>query len=563
MATAAEASLRPELLSLAADFTWRCGADLRIEDASPLDVTCDEEVIRLLRGARLDRLAQRTLYPAQGEHFGALLDRQAPMRDVALSFAQKDGGVISVTLTGNADRRGDGVFGGYFGVGKVWSGRPFDEQHRGELVELLERAEANRGREMRLREEADVLLASLRTLIQPAPLADKCAELFGLFSRLLRFDEALVVRRRTRDELSAVVSTDPALMGMQWPVGDVINAALMGEALVVQDLTSTREWHDFPHHMRSRFRTALVAPLTIGNEAAMLVALHSVPGHFEPGQLALMQRLSLIATQAFEVDEQKNILINTAKLATLGELMTVIAHEISQPLSVIAMAVKNAKLALESLNGRNESVGPAEHAIVFSKLDRIHDQALRAGEIVTAIRTLAHPDRRTVGLKPVSAAEIMENIRNLTEGSLRNRGIQLTCVAPPYGRALKSNPVSLQQVFLNLVVNARDAITDACRARGEVTRGEIRLTVLDDGVSDHIAVEVADTGGGVPLDVMNRIFDAFFTLKEIGHGSGLGLAICRTLMTDMGGTINARNEPAGAVFRLEIPVYVEDMTDIR
>lgn len=563
MASLAEASLRPELLSLAADFIWRCGPDLRIEDAAPLDVACDEAVIRLLRGARLDRLAQRTLYPAQGEAFGSLLDRQAPIRDIALSFANKDGAVINFTLTGDVDHRGDGGFDGYFGVGKVWTGRPFDEQHRGELVELLERAEANRGREIRLREEADVLLASLRALIQPAPLADKCAELFGLFARLLRFDEALVVRRRTRDELSAVVATDPQLMGMQWPVGDVITAALMGEALVVQDLSTTREWNDFPEVVRARFRTALVAPLTIGNEAAMLVALHGTPGHFEPGQLALMQRLSLIATQAFEVDEQKNILINTAKLATLGELMTVIAHEISQPLSVIAMAVKNAKLALEALNGRNESVGPAEHTIVISKLDRIHDQALRAGEIVSAIRTLAHPDRRTVGLKPVAAVEIMDNIRNLTEGSLRNRGIKLTCVAPTYGRALKANPVSLQQVFLNLVVNARDAITEACRVRGEATRGEIRLTVLDDGISDRMAVEVADTGGGIPQDVMNRIFDAFFTLKEIGHGSGLGLAICRTLMTDMGGTINARNEPAGAVFRLEIPVYLEDSTATR
>ena len=71
-------------------------------------------------------------------------------------------------------------------------------------------------------------------------------------------------------------------------------------------------------------------------------------------------------------------------------------------------------------------------------------------------------------------------------------------------------------------------------------------------------VEVQDSGGGIPADVMNRIFDAFFTLKEVGHGSGLGLAICRTLMTDMGGNIAAFNREDGAVFRLEIPTYAEE-----
>ncbi len=553
MANAADLVPLPDLLSLAADFTWRAGPDLRVEEISPLDVGCDPAVIQLLRGARLDRLAQRTLYPAQGVAITALLNRKAPMRDVALSFSQRDGAVVNFTLTGSP-----GGDGGYVGVGKVWSGRPFDEQHRGELVELLERAEANRNREMRLREEADVLLASLRALIQPSPLADKCADLFNLFSRLLRFDEALVVRRRTRDELLTVVATDPALTGLHWPLGEVIDAALMGEALVVGDLATTREWPAFPEIIRERFRTALVAPLTIGSEAAMLVALHRTPGYFEPSQLALMQRLSLIATQAFQVDEQKNVLINTAKLATLGELMTVIAHEISQPLSVIAMAVKNAKLAIETENERTNSVGTAEQAIVISKLDRIHDQALRAGEIIGAIRTLAHPDRRTLGLRPVSVIEIMDNIRHLTEGSLRNRGIALYCHAPSYCRPLRANPVSLQQVFLNLVVNARDAIADAAKSRNEPTRGEIHISVYDDGTSDRVQVEVSDTGGGIPPDVMNRIFDAFFTLKEVGSGTGLGLSICRTLMTDMGGSISARNESAGAVFRLDIPVYVEE-----
>lgn len=553
MAEVADARIMPDLLSLAADFTWHASPDFRVEEASPLDIGCDPAVIQLLRGARLDRLAQRTLYPAQGEAFSALLSDLSPMRDMALSFVQRDGSVVNFTLTGSPTAEG-----GYVGVGKVWSGRPFDEQHRGELVELLERAEANRNREMRLREEADVLLASLRALIQPTPLADKCSDLFNLFSRLLRFEQALVVRRRTRDELLTVVATDPALTGLRWPAGDVINAALMGEALVVQDLSTLREWNELPEAIRGKFRNALVAPLTIGNEAAMLVALHSRPGFFEPSQLALMQRLSLIATQAFEVDEQKNVLINTAKLATLGELMTVIAHEISQPLSVIAMAVKNAKLAIETMNEREGTVGPAEQVIVVSKLDRIHDQALRAGEIVSAIRTLAHPDRRTVGLRPVAVTEIMDNIRSLTEGSLRNRGIQLICNAPPYCRPLKANPVSLQQVFLNLVVNARDAIAEYAKRRGEATRGEIRIDVYDDGVSDRLVVEVQDTGGGIPPDVMNRIFDAFFTLKEVGHGSGLGLAICRTLMTDMGGSISAYNKDKGAAFRLEIPTYVEE-----
>ncbi len=548
--------MAPELLPLAADFVWRCGADLRIEELSPLDLGCDEAVAGVMRGIRLDRLAQRVLYPAQAAALTRLVGQRAPLRNLALSCGIGDERVLNLTLNADVSHDGEGRFSGYYGVGKLWPTDPFDERQRAEMVELLDRSEASRSREQRLREEADVLLESLRTLIQPAPLAEKCASLFGLFGRLLRFEEALVVRRRSRTECLAVVATDPALVGMNWPVGTVVQRAFAGHADVIADLSQTAEWRELPEAVRSRFRTALVAPLTIGNEAAMLIALHGAPGHFEASQVALMQRLSLAATQAFQADEQKNVLMNTAKLATLGELMTVIAHEISQPLSVISMAVKNAKLAIEAAQSRGRS--SEDMPIVMNKLDRIHDQALRAGEIVTAIRTLAHPDRRTIGLKPVAVGEIIDNIRNLTEGSLRNRGIALICEQPPYCRPLRANPVSLQQVFLNLVVNARDAITESCRERSQAIKGTIHITVLDDGRSDIIYVEIADTGGGIPPDVMARIFDSFFTLKEVGHGSGLGLAICRTLMTDMGGEITARNNNMGAVFRLEIPVYRDD-----
>jgi CheY-like chemotaxis protein/anti-sigma regulatory factor (Ser/Thr protein kinase) len=115
-----------------------------------------------------------------------------------------------------------------------------------------------------------------------------------------------------------------------------------------------------------------------------------------------------------------------------------------------------------------------------------------------------------------------------------------------------ANEARLGQVFLNLIVNAAQAIPD-----GSAENNEIRVTTLHEG--ERVVIEVSDTGPGIPPDIINRVFDAFFTTKGVGVGTGLGLAICHRIVTDIGGELTVRSElGTGTVFRVSLREAVSE-----
>jgi signal transduction histidine kinase len=115
---------------------------------------------------------------------------------------------------------------------------------------------------------------------------------------------------------------------------------------------------------------------------------------------------------------------------------------------------------------------------------------------------------------------------------------------------VQSDPLLLHQVFLNIVMNAEQAIVDAGRP------GRVEVTVRHDRAAGRLVATVRDTGRGIPEDALPRIFEPFYTTKEVGKGTGLGLAIAYGIMQEHGGHISAANHPdGGAVFTVELPVY--------
>jgi PAS domain S-box-containing protein len=236
-------------------------------------------------------------------------------------------------------------------------------------------------------------------------------------------------------------------------------------------------------------------------------------------------------------------LVHISRVTTLGELAASIAHEVNQP---ITAAVTNANAALRWLSARRPNLEEARCA-----LGRIVENGNRAGEVIRRIRALmkkAPPQRVRVTINDA----IIEVVA-LTHGEAVKNGVsvrtQLAEGLPP----VEGDRVELQQVILNLVLNAVEAmsaLTDGPR--------ELQITTSRSG-SDHALVAVRDTGPGLAPVVVENLFKAFHTTKP--NGLGLGLSICRSIVESRGGRMWASaNAPRGAIFQFTLPIHPEIAT---
>ncbi len=225
------------------------------------------------------------------------------------------------------------------------------------------------------------------------------------------------------------------------------------------------------------------------------------------------------------------------RMASLGTLAAGVAHEINNPLTFV---VANLAFARDRLAGlRGDDV-----AAVAEALGDAADGAQRVRAIARDLKGFARSDRAAVG--PVDVARAAQSAVALAANELKHRARLVLDVAgvPP----VRASEPRLAQVLLNLVVNAAHAIPVGHAAENAVT-----ISARREG--DLVAVEVSDTGPGVPAEVRGRIFDPFFTTKPAGEGTGLGLWVCRRIVTEFGGTIDLLPPGRrGAAFRIQLPV---------
>ena len=229
-------------------------------------------------------------------------------------------------------------------------------------------------------------------------------------------------------------------------------------------------------------------------------------------------------------------IIQSSKLATLGEMATSIAHELNQPLNVIRMASGNSR--------RRISKGTADLDYLNDKLERIEAQTARAAAIIDHMRMFGreakeHPE-------PIDPLNVVTNALDLMGEQLRLDGIEIVTELAKDCPSFLGHTIQLEQVILNLLTNARDAMA---KNEGEA---KITLRVLEEDEGVHITCE--DTGGGIPEDALPRIFEPFYTTKEIGKGTGLGLSVSYGIIRDMNGTIVADNTDDGARLTITLPI---------
>jgi nitrogen-specific signal transduction histidine kinase/CheY-like chemotaxis protein len=235
-----------------------------------------------------------------------------------------------------------------------------------------------------------------------------------------------------------------------------------------------------------------------------------------------------VTTQRFAQSK----LMQTDKMAGLGQLVSGIAHELNNPLTGI---MGYAQLLL----GR----GLAQPQAADARL--IYEEAERAARIVKNLLLFARdarPERDRVQLN-----EIVEKTLALRNYELRMENISLSMDLDASLPLIVANPAQLQQVFLNLVVNAEQAIRQGAR------EGSIYVHTWQPS-RGRVVLEIADSGPGIPAEVLPRIFDPFFTTKPAGLGTGLGLSIAFGILKAHGGEISVDSTPGhGAAFRIELP----------
>lgn len=251
-----------------------------------------------------------------------------------------------------------------------------------------------------------------------------------------------------------------------------------------------------------------------------------------------IKNLVIVGLDITERREAELAIYQSAKLVTLGEMATGIAHEINQPLATLAMAVDNMQARIES--------GKADVLTVSDDLELISNQIDRAANIVHHMRIYGH--KNGSGMRPIDLKDAIQGALSIAKAQIISQGIQIECDFASINSIVFADLLLVEQIIINLLLNARDAIVEDARLSPEA-EGRIRIRIQDDA-QDMIAVAVIDTGPGVPYDIKDKLFEPFFSTKPIGKGTGLGLSLGYGMARDMGGRLEVVDVVSGAEFRL-------------
>jgi signal transduction histidine kinase len=248
-------------------------------------------------------------------------------------------------------------------------------------------------------------------------------------------------------------------------------------------------------------------------------------------QRARRRRAEIVAQQ------QQMDLAHASRLTMVGELTASIAHEIGQPLGAILSNAETAEILLQSKQPRLEEVQQI--------LADIRKDDLRASEVIRRMRELLR--KRELELKLIDLNTVTSDVLRLVDGESRRRGVEIEKQLADTLPVVRGDVIHLQQVILNLVLNAMEAMSESSESNRRLT-----MQTSHDG-QGNVEVAVEDSGPGIPPEQLPRLFDSFFTTKT--HGMGLGLSIVRSIVEAHDGRIWAENNSSGgACFRFTLPV---------
>jgi PAS domain S-box-containing protein len=302
----------------------------------------------------------------------------------------------------------------------------------------------------------------------------------------------------------------------------------------------------------------LVGRRSDGTLFPMMVSVRGMAHHPELGYLVTVidisrrKRLEQALREANESLEQKvtertraleeaqSELVQAGKLAALGRMSASVVHELNQPLTAIRTYLAIARRQIEN------------PAMLADNMDQLEGLVDRMALITGQLKTFAY--RKPEKLEPVALDQSIDQVLALFKGRFDEMQLQLEYRSPSGAIYLAGDQARFEQVLINLIKNACDAM----QHEPEPHRLEISVKQRDDGV----CIELSDNGPGIDPESFDQLFEPFFTTKEVGSGLGLGLAIVKSIVRDLGGDIDAFNRPeGGACFRLRMKRYSDPSND--
>jgi signal transduction histidine kinase len=233
------------------------------------------------------------------------------------------------------------------------------------------------------------------------------------------------------------------------------------------------------------------------------------------------------------VRQRTERLLQSEKLAAMGSLLAGVAHELNNPLTV--------------LSAQAQLLDEAQDPVLTARAAKIRQAAERCVRIVRNFLTLAR--QRAPERSPTLLRDVVHGAIELLAYELRVDGVEIAIELAPDLPVLWADAHQLHQVLVNLVANAHHAL------RRHPGPRRLSLVGRHDAERRRVRLEIADTGPGIPADVLAKIFEPFFTTKPVGEGTGLGLSLCRDIVAEHHGTIEAQSEPGrGTTFVIELPV---------
>jgi len=236
-------------------------------------------------------------------------------------------------------------------------------------------------------------------------------------------------------------------------------------------------------------------------------------------------------------------IIQSSKMATIGEMATGIAHEMNQPLNIMKIAAQRLEDGIEE--------GYALKDFALERVGVIIEQINRLAGIINHFRVFGRCNEADI--IPVDICTPVRNAFNLLGEQLKGHNIDVIFDLPESLPKIAGSSPRLEQVFINLIVNSRDALQDQNSGKP----GKITVKAGYEPAADIIVVEYQDSGTGIPVDIVNRIFEPFFTTKAEGKGTGLGLSISAGIISEHGGSIRAERCSTGARFVIFLPAIKE------
>jgi C4-dicarboxylate-specific signal transduction histidine kinase len=426
---------------------------------------------------------------------------------------------------------------------------------------LLDLARAN-AREHETRADAEALLDGLRRLTENPTGAKMFDHFLAVLHGLIMYEDAAILLAQDGCDLRTVASTSARFDHATWTKAEMITRLSLGRARALFDVSAVPEWHRQAASVTSGVRSALHVLLQEGPSLAILVCTHPERGFFGERQARLATRFAPLASHALanyaytreleRVNAQLNQeildrqraeelaairqvqVMNSAKMAALGEMAGGVAHEINTPLAVITLHAQQLR----------ELAGSLAPAAIDTRLATIERTSLRIAKIVRGLLTFA----RDADADPpalASVKSVLEDTLELCRERFINHGVELIVDDVPAELMITCRATQISQALLNLLSNAFDAVANRSPRWVRVT-----VTGL---VPSGVEIAVTDSGAGMSDEARSRVFQPFFTTKPVGKGVGLGLSTSAALIEDHGGSLSLDANSKHTRFVVHLP----------